>query len=128
MKQTEDDSFFISGQIRPGTFSSSQTARINTANEFQVFPLPPSHPHHRLHSGTGSLRPTVLLMKVCKFIAQRLQEPHRGSFSNYLLLNQFTGREPRARLGDYCYGEAGALIACLSNLTNTPGAGSQIER
>lgn len=92
------------------------------------FPITPSHPHHRLLAGAGSLRQTVHLMKVCKFISQRLQEPRRESFSNYLLLNQFTGRELRAQLGDYCYGEAGALIACLSNLTNTPGAGSQIER
>lgn len=67
-------------------------------------------------------------MKVWKFIAQRLQEARRESFCNYPLLNQFTGRELRAQRDDYCYGEAGVLISRLSNLANTPRAGSKIER
>lgn len=93
--------------------------------EFSHYPLTPSH---HLHSGFSTLVQTVHLMKACKFIARRLGEPRRESLCHHPLLNQFTGREPRASLDDYCYGEAGVLVARLSNLANTSRAGGQIER
>lgn len=94
--------------------------------EFSHYPLTPSH-HRR--PGFGALGQTVHLMKARKFIAQT---PRRTSPENLSvaipLLNQFTGRELRAELDDYCYGEAGVLAARLSNLANTSRAGGQIER
>lgn len=93
--------------------------------EFSHYPLTPSH---HLHYGFSTLGRTVHLMRARKFIARRLGEPRGESLCRRPLLNQFTGREPRAQRYDYCYGEAGVLVARLSNLTNASGAGGQIER
>lgn len=52
-------------------------------------------------------------------------------FAAVALLNQFTGREQRARRDDYCYSVMAALAArlWLSNPANTPPEqGGQIER
>jgi len=64
-------------------------------------------------------------MKASEFASENLAA---NLFRRHPLLNQFTGREPRASQYDYCYGEAGVLVARLSNLANASRAGDQIER